>query len=38
MGGLYSQDLRDRVIDAVKLEGLACREAASRFKVSFRLG
>ena len=33
-GSSYSQDLRDRVIDAVEIEGLGCREAARRFKVS----
>jgi transposase len=33
-GSAYSQDLRDRVIDAVEIEGLGCREAARRFKVS----
>jgi transposase len=33
-GSAYSQDLRDRVIDAVEIEGLGCREAGRRFKVS----
>jgi transposase len=33
-GSAYSQDLRDRVIDAVEIEGLGCPEAARRFKVS----
>jgi transposase len=30
----YSQDLRDRVIDAVELEGMSRRAAARRFGVS----
>lgn len=30
----YSQDLRDRVIDAVEKEGVSCRAAARLFKVS----
>ena len=30
----YSQDLRDRVIDAVELEAMSCRGAARRFGVS----
>jgi transposase len=30
----YSQDLRDRVIDAVELEGMSRRQAAKRFGVS----
>ena len=30
----YSQDLRDRVIDAVELEGMSRRAAAHRFGVS----
>lgn len=27
----YSQDLRDRVIDAVEKDGMSCRAAARRF-------
>ena len=34
MARAYSQDLRDRVIDAVVLEGMSCRAAANRFGVS----
>lgn len=34
MGRAYSQDLRDRVIDAVTLGGMSCRAAARRFGVS----
>jgi transposase len=34
MAGAYSQDLRDRVIDAVEKEGLSRRAAARRFRVS----
>ena len=34
MGRSYSQDLRDRVIDAVENEGMSCRAAARRFGVS----
>ncbi|HEX2134372.1 MAG TPA: IS630 family transposase [Microvirga sp.] len=34
MGRSYSQDLRDRVIDAVEREGMSCRAAARRFGVS----
>ena len=30
----YSQDLRDRVIDAVGKDGMSCRAAARLFKVS----
>jgi len=30
----YSQDLRDRVIDAVEREGMSCRAAARRFGIS----
>ena len=30
----YSQDLRDRVIDAVELEGMSRRQAAKRFGMS----
>jgi transposase len=30
----YSQDLRDRVIDAVEKEGMSCRAAARRYDVS----
>ena len=33
MGRAYSQDLRDRVIDAVENEGLICRAASRRFGV-----
>ena len=33
MGKAYSQDLRDRVIDAVELEGMSCRGAAERFGI-----
>ena len=34
MGRAYSQDLRDRVIDAVEVDGMSCRAAARRFGVS----
>ena len=34
MGRAYSQDLRDRVIDAVEKDGMSCRAAAGRFGVS----
>ena len=34
MGKAYSQDLRERVIDAVEVEGMSCRAAARRFGVS----
>lgn len=34
MAGAYSQDLRDRVIDAVETEGMSRRAAARRFGVS----
>jgi transposase len=34
MAGAYSQDLRDRVIDAVDREGMSRRAAAARFGVS----
>ncbi|MDW8265146.1 MAG: transposase [Gemmataceae bacterium] len=34
MARAYSQDLRDRVIDAVKTEGMSRRAAARRFGVS----
>ena len=34
MGRAYSQDLRDRVIDAVEREGMSCRAASRRFGVS----
>ncbi len=34
MGKAYSQDLRDRVPDAVEVEGQSCRAAAKRFGVS----
>jgi transposase len=34
MARCYSQDLRERVIDAVELEGMSCRGAAERFGVS----
>jgi transposase len=34
MAGAYSQDLRDRVIDAVVVEGMSRRRAAVRFGVS----
>jgi transposase len=30
----YSQDLRDRVIDAVEKDGMSCRAAARLFKIS----
>jgi putative transposase len=29
----YSMDLRGRVVDAVKEEGLSCHQAAARFKI-----
>lgn len=34
MGRTYSQDLRDRVIDAVEREGMSRRKAAKRFGLS----
>ena len=34
MGRAYSQDLRDRVIDAVEIDGMSCRSASRRFGVS----
>ena len=34
MAGAYSQDLRDRVINAVVVEGMSCRAAAARFGIS----
>ena len=34
MASSYSQDLRDRVIDAVEREGMGRRAAARRFGVS----
>ena len=34
MAGAYSQDLRDRVINAVVVEGISCRAAAARFGIS----
>jgi len=34
MGKSYSQDLRDRVIDAVERDGMSRRKAAKRFGVS----
>ena len=34
MARAYSQDLRDRVIAAVEQEGLSCREAARRYRIS----
>ena len=34
MGRSYSQDLRDRVIDAVEAEGMSRRAAAQRFGIS----
>ena len=34
MGRAYSQDLRDRVIDAVENEGMSCRAASRRFGIS----
>ena len=34
MAGAASQDLRDRVINAVVVEGMSCRAAAARFGVS----
>ena len=34
MGRAYSQDLRERVIDAVVEEGMSCRAASRRFGVS----
>lgn len=35
MGKPYSMDLRDRVVRAVKTEGLSRRQAAMRFGVSY---
>ena len=34
MAGAYSQDLRDRVINAVVVEGMSRRAAAARFGIS----
>ncbi len=34
MAGAYSQDLRDRVINAVVVEGISRRAAAARFGIS----
>ncbi len=34
MGKSHSQDLRNRVIDAVERERMSCRAAARRFEVS----
>lgn len=34
MGRAYSQDLRDRVIDAVENDEMSCRMAARRFGIS----
>ena len=34
MAGAYSQDLRDRAIDAVVVDGMSRRAAAARFGVS----
>lgn len=34
MGRAYSQDLRNRVIDAVEIDGMSCRAASRRFGVS----
>lgn len=34
MGRAYSQDLRNRVIDAVEKEDMSCRAASRRFGVS----
>lgn len=34
MGRPYSLDLRERVVRAVEVEGLTCREAAARFDVA----
>jgi len=34
MGRPYSLDLRERVVRAVEIEGLTCREAAARFDVA----
>ena len=34
MASAYSQDLRDRVIDAVVVEKMSCRAAARRYGVS----
>ena len=34
MGRAYSQDLRDRIIDAVETQGMSCRAASRRFGVS----
>jgi len=35
MGRPYSMDLRERVVEAVKKEGLSRRQAAARFGVSY---
>jgi putative transposase len=34
MGRPYSIDLRERVVHAVEVEGLTCREAAARFDIA----
>jgi hypothetical protein len=34
----YSQDLRDRVIDAVERGGMSCRAAARRYEISESAG
>jgi len=34
MGRPYSLDLRERVVRAVEVEGLSCREAATRFDIA----
>jgi putative transposase len=36
MGRPYSLDLRERVVRAVEVDGLSCREAAARFDVAAR--
>ena len=34
MAAAYSKDLRERVVEAVKVEGLSCNQAAARFSVA----
>ena len=34
MAAAYSMDLRERVVEAVEVEGLSCNQAAARFNVA----
>ena len=34
MAAAYSMDLRERVVEAVEVEGLSCNQAAARFEVA----